>query len=152
MARKTDRFSTEEMWTKLFASPNVTGYLSRSSRSAELPAFSEYIGKLREEMGVKPEKVLKLAQIEPSYGYKLFSGARNPSRETVLQLAFGFSMDLEKAQQLLKVARFAPLHPKIKRDAVIAYCLYHKQSIEETQAALQKAGLPLLGGERRHGI
>ena len=83
-----------------------------------------------------------------SYGHRLFAGGRNPSRDTVLQLAFGFELDPEGAQELLKIARAAQLHPKVKRDAVIAFCLHRGQSLIEAQQALMDHGLPILGGAR----
>ena len=70
---------------------------------------------------------------------------RNPSRDTVLMLAFGFELSLDETQQILKVARQTPLHPKVKRDAVIAYCLHHQKTIVETQQVLYEYGLPLMG-------
>ena len=55
-------------------------------------------------------------------------------------------MEPDEAQQLLKAARAALLHPKIRRDAVIAFCLYNKKTFVETQLTLYDLGLPLLGG------
>jgi hypothetical protein len=90
--------------------------------------------------------VIKRANIESSYGHRLFRGSRNPSRDTVLQLAFGFGMDTAEAQQLLKIARHAALHPKVKRDAIIAFCLENGRTVIEAQNYLYDNDMPLLGG------
>ena len=92
--------------------------------------------------------MIKRSDLESSYGHRLFSGTRNPSRDTVLQLAFGLELDADGAQQLLKVARATALHPRVKRDAVIAYCLHHHKSLPQTQQLLLDNSLPLLGGKR----
>ena len=80
----------------------------------ELPLFSEYITMLAEERNEKAEAVIRRGEIESSFGHKLFSGTRNPSRDTVLQLAFGFELNADETQQLLKVARATALHPRVK--------------------------------------
>ena len=148
MKDKSLAVTTEEMWSRLFASPDIDSYLAGGAEDERLPSLSEYITKLCEARGEKPEQVLKRSNIESSYGHRLFTGKRHPSRDTVLQLAFGFGMDVAEAQQLLKVARMARLHPKVKRDAVIAYCLHNGSSAVDTQHVLFDNGLPLIGGGR----
>ena len=133
---------------RLFKSPSVDGFFADNDSALELPAFSEYITELCKAKGEKPERVIKRGNIETSYGHRLFAGGRNPSRDTVLQLAFGLELNTDATQQLLKVAHMAPLHPKVKRDAVIAYFLYHHSPLTEAQQALYDNHLPLIGGAK----
>ena len=93
-----------------------------------------------------PEQVIRRANLEKFYGHQLFSGKRNPSRDTVLQLAFAMGADLTQAQEMLRVARRSLLYPRIKRDTVIIYCLHSHISLVNTQIILQDPELPLLGG------
>lgn len=141
-----DYFSCE-MWNKLLCAPTIKEYLDEI-RNKNMPAFSEYIDQLCVAQKEKHEDILKRSAIEPSYGHKLFAGSRNPSRDTALQFAFGLQLGLKETQQLLIVARKAPLHPWVGRDAVIAYCLHHGCNLTETQIQLQKNDLPILGGIR----
>ena len=140
--------STMELWAKLFQAPTVNLYLTENDSSINQISFSEYITNLCNSRGEKAEKILKRSNIESSFGHRLFSGKRNPSRDTVLQLAFGFQMSVDEAQQLLKISRHTPLHPKVKRDAVIAFFLHNSQKLDELQTALYENMLPLLGGNR----
>ena len=110
-----------------------------------LPVLCEYICSLCQASGQVPEQAILRAGIERTYGHQLFNGTRKPSRDKVIQLAFGLGLGLDGAQELLKVARKSPLYPRIKRDAAIIYCLQHGCSFFETQAALQALGLTLLG-------
>ena len=148
MEVKSEKISTQELWARLFKSPSVGDYLEKTGDVCEMLAFSEYISQLCEEKQEKPENIIKRSDLESSFGHRLFSGARNPSRDTVLQLAFGFEMDTDDAQQLLKIARVTALHPRVKRDAVIAYCLHHRKSVIEAQKLLYDNNLPLMGGKR----
>lgn len=148
MTDKTGRVPTHELWVRLFEAPSIDRFLSDNDGACDMPSLREYLQALCEARNVEPGQVVKRADIERSYGNRLFSGMRRPSRDTVLQLAFGFGLTTDETQQLLKVARMAPLHPKIKRDAVIAYALHKGFSLMDAQQALYDAGLPLLGGKR----
>lgn len=149
MKDKTGCISTAELWARLFRSPTAEQYLRESSEDYTLPKFSAYITELCKVRNETPEKIINRAEIERSFGHHLFRGTRNPSRDTVLQLAFGFELSVDETQQLLKVARMTALHPKVKRDAVIAHCLYGNKGIVEAQHLLHEAELPLLGGAYR---
>jgi transcriptional regulator with XRE-family HTH domain len=100
---------------------------------------------LRKEL--VPEQVIRKAGIERSYGHQLFNGTRKPSRDKVIQLAFGLGLDLDETQKMLQLAQKSPLYPKIKRDAAIVYCLTHDKDIMETQTMLHSLDLTLLGGD-----
>ena len=143
----TPGISTGELWARLFKAPSIGSYLDEHSGTT-LPTFADYIVQLSEERGLKHEAVIAQAGLERSFGYRLFNGTRKPSRDTVLQLAFGLGLDCDAAQQLLKVAGASALHPKVKRDAVIAYCLHNRRKLMDAQELLYEYGLPLLGGAR----
>ena len=145
---RTGQVPTHELWMRLFEAPSIDRFLSDNVEACDMPTLPEYLLALCETCGMDPGQVARRADIERSYGNRLFSGMRHPSRDTVLQLAFGFGLTTDETQQLLKVARVAPLHPKIKRDAVIAYALHKELTLMDAQQALFDAGLPLLGGKR----
>lgn len=113
--------------------------------------FHQYIRRICEERNLIPERVIKRCGIDRTYGHQLFSGIRKPSRDKVIQLAFGFPMTVEETQALLRAAGKSPLYPKIKRDAVLLYCLKNNLRFMEAQAALQELSLPLVGREDRYG-
>lgn len=108
--------------------------------------FSEYISLLSREKEMAPIQVIKNAQIDRVYGYQLFNGIRKPSRDKVLQLAFGFALSLEETQKLLRMANKSSLYPKIKRDAAIIYGLNNRMQILEMQEFLFSLDLPVIGG------
>jgi len=145
---KTTGITTRELWARLFKAPSIGSYLDEHSGST-FPPFSDYIERLCEERGEKRESVINRAGIERTFGHRLFNGTRNPSRDTVIQLAFGFGLGCDETQQLLKIAQMSALHPKVKRDAVIAYCLNNGSSLMDAQQTLYDNGLPLLGGAKR---
>ena len=145
----TNRISTEELLALLFKERNLEHFLQRNESEYLAISFSDYLNSWCKENLEVPEQVIRRANLEKSYGHQLFSGKRNPSRDTVLQLAFAMQADLSQAQEMLKAARQSPLYPRIKRDAVIIYCLHNQISLLDTQIILQDLALPLLGGKKK---
>lgn len=111
-----------------------------------LPPFRDYVAQLCQSRGETREHIIRRSGINRTYGHQLFNGIRRPSRDKVIQLAFGFGLDVEEAQRLLKAAQVRALTPRIKRDAVILYCLMHRLCVGEAQKLLADFEMTLLGG------
>ncbi len=141
---------TKLLLERLFRAPDVGTYLRDNADLMEMPAFHRFLCALCEELSLSRAAVIARSDIPRNYAYQLFNGIRKPSRDKVIQLAFGFGLDVEGAQELLKIARQAPLYPKIPRDIVLLRCLHEKRSVWETQSALDSMGLTLLGREDRN--
>ncbi len=147
---ETSKITTEELLELLFMESSLEHLMNSDRSSLTLPGFAEYITALCARREEPPERVIRRADLEKSYGHQLFSGRRSPSRDTVLRLAFGLELDYEGTQELLKVARKSRLHPKVKRDMVLIYCLYHGYTLVRCQNALLEYGLPVLGEGKQY--
>ena len=145
----TNRISTDELLALLFKERNLEHFLQRNESAYLTASFSDYMNAWCREHLEVPEQVIRRANLEKSYGHQLFSGKRNPSRDTVLQLAFAMEADLPQAQEMLRTAHRSPLYPRIKRDAAIIYCLHNRISLVNTQIILQDLALPPLGGREK---
>ena len=138
------RLTTEELMNVLMEERSLSGILHSNDTEIGLPTFSEYLEKLRKVKGESAEKIILRGNIEKSYGHQIFRGTRKPSRDTVLKLAFGFEMDVEDAQKMLRTAGMSMLYPRVMRDAVIIYSLHNHISVVDTEIILQQLSLPLL--------
>ena len=141
---------TSELLKMIFKTKTLNKVFSTNEKNFSLPSFSEYINKLCNDSGKVAEHIIVRANIERTYGHKIFAGTRNPSRDVVIQLAFGFGLDVDETQELLKVARKSQLYPRVKRDIVIIYCLHNNYSIEQTQMYLNDLNLPILGSGNKN--
>jgi len=133
------------LWEQIFKASSIEEIYSQHDNETVMPSFSEYISSLCKQRGEVPERIIKKANIERAFGHAIFRGDRNPSRNTVLQLAFGFDADVDLAQSLLRHAGHSALYPRVPRDAVISYCLYHHMSLMDAQHILLELDLPLMG-------
>jgi hypothetical protein len=136
---------TSGLFKGLSRAKDLDEFLERNQDQLHTPAFHIYITNLCLEANQVPEQVIKRANIERTYGHQLFNGTRKPSRDKVIQLAFGFCLDVDATQNLLRAARKSPLYPKVKRDAVILFCIVHRMDLLETQSILQRLDISLLG-------
>lgn len=107
--------------------------------------FCSYLEKLCREKHKVAEKVINASDIDRTYGHQIFNGTRKPSRDKVIQLAFGFGLNVDETQKLLRAAGKSVLYPRIKRDAAIIFAVSKKMSITETQIFLTSLGMSMIG-------
>lgn len=143
MAEQDIRTST--LLRKLADTSDFTSFVKNNKNTLRDTSFSEFLSGLCADKSLVPEHIIKASQIDRTYGHQLFNGTRRPSRDKVIQLAFGFGMTVDEAQQLLRVAGKSQLYPKIKRDAAIIFCLSKGLNIFEVQNLLDSLDLSLLG-------
>ncbi len=144
------KISTSTLLKKLFRTARLNAFMETYDSAFLKTTFKEAIQKLLSERELVCEHVIKNCGIDRTYGHQLFSGLRQPSRDKVIQLAFGFSLDIGETQELLMIAGKSLLYPRIKRDAAIMYCLKNKISFFDAQATLAELTLPLVGREGRY--
>ena len=137
--------TTKTLLRRLVHGRDFEKILREEGDSFEESSISEYLGRLCRERNLVPEQVIKKAQIDRTYGHQIFNGTRQPSRDKLIQLAFGFEFSLDETQTLLKKAGKSMLYPKIKRDAACIYGISHQMSVMDVQEFLLNMDVPLLG-------
>lgn len=142
---KGSTLRTSTLFRRLFKTANIKDFIEKNEVDLQMPVFHDYIEQLRNEHGNKKSDIANRAAIEKAFCNQLFNGTRKPSRDKVIQLAFGFGLDLEGTQKMLRIAQKTPLYPRIKRDAAIIYCVGRLFNIDETQSLLHDLGLQILG-------
>ena len=151
MAGKWDEVSTGTLLRQLFRSHDLPAFFRQNQRAMDVPPLTEYLRQLCQEKGLVAERVIRRAAIGRTYGHQIFNGTRRPSRDKVLQLAFGLEASVEETQRMLRLAERSPLYPKLRRDAAILHCIHEGKTLLETQELLQSMGLTILGGDRYYG-
>lgn len=135
---------------RLLRTSSFDRFMRQYANTMQTPALCDYLVELCRARGEPHERVIRRAGLDRVYGHQIFCGMKQPSRDKVIQLAIGFSMNVEEAQNLLRVARQSPLYPRVARDAAILYCLHHQLDFEDTQLLLEANAMPVLGGDLRH--
>ena len=73
--------------------------------------------------GMSRAEVIRMSRLNQTFGYQILSDMRNPSRDKLIQLAFGMGLDAAGCSELLERGGVNALTPRSRRDVVIAYCL-----------------------------
>ena len=138
--------STNALMNRIFKSNDLDTFIVKNGDHLWVEDFCSMVKTLCEERRLVPERVILQSQIDRTYGHQLFNGTRNPSRDKVLQLAFGMELNVDETQKLLRAANRSTLYPRLKRDAVILFCLNKGYSIADVQEELIGHGMTPLGG------
>lgn len=137
--------TTNTLLKQIINSKDFQKVLERNEEEFYEASLPEYLNGLCEERGMRRGEVIARSQIARTYGYQIFNGVRIPSRDKLIQLAFGFGLSLEETQELLRVSGKSILYAKMKRDAACIFGISHKMSVMEVQDLLESVGVPLLG-------
>ena len=129
---------TEDLLEELLSAPDPVKFAGKHRlHGRDLPA---YLQQLLDEKGLVRPEVVRQAGINPTFGYQIFVGQRNPSRNKLLQLAFAMRCTLRETNRILQAGGHNELYCKDRRDAIIIFCITHGSSLQETDEQLYTFG------------
>lgn len=130
--------TTQELEVILTSGVNISEYYETYKEEFLSVSLTDYLENLLEKKHLKKADVIKKSGMDRTYGYQIFNGTRKPSRNSLLSLGIGMELSLNEIQQLLKVASFAPLYARNKRDSAIIYGFeHHLNNIDMNELLLQ---------------
>lgn len=129
---------TEEVLQELLDAPSLDEFID----AHEFPAVTlpEFLERMLEKKGLKHSRVVRMADLNETFGYQIFTGARNPSRDKVLQIAFAMALSLRETNRALMAAGASSLDPKCRRDAIIIFCIDQGCSLQKVNEELYRLG------------
>lgn len=129
----TDRLS-EEFLNDILKSNSIDEFLSSGSFVER--TLSSYLQEMLVQKGLKQAQVVKDAQMNATFGYQIFKGARNCSRDAVLKISLAMGLSVREANRALQAAGHAMLYSKNRRDAILIFCLEHSYNLQQVEAEL----------------
>ena len=129
---------TEELLAALRSSPDPKTFADKNKIAHR--SLPEYLQVLLDAKKLKRSEVVREAQINDTFGYQIFTGARNASRDKILSLAFAMRCTLVEANRLCQAAGVNPLYVKDRRDAILIFCLDAGFSLQKTNEELYRFG------------
>ncbi|MDM8299856.1 XRE family transcriptional regulator [Collinsella tanakaei] len=129
---------TEEVLKELLDAPSIDSFIDKH----EFPSCSlaEYLQQMLEKKSLERARVVRMADLNETFGYQIFTGARNPSRNKVLQIAFAMALTLRETNRALSAAGSSTLNCKSRRDAIIIFCIDHGCSLQKVNEELYRLG------------
>jgi hypothetical protein len=140
---RTDVIEEESPETLFFRTPSLEDYLLLRA-GIPLPELSRYIDYMRKTIGIGKDELFLRSSISSSYGHEIIKGTKHPTRNKILQFAFGMGINLAETQKLLWLSRHAVLDDSFEWDAVVMEAIEKRLSVTSTNILLSEIGLPLL--------
>lgn len=136
--------TTSELLNTLLSAKDLAQFLSENADKQQEIALCDYLEALLVTKNRKKADVVRLSQLDTTYGYQMFQGLRIPTRDKLIQLAFGFSLNFEETEKLLHVAGAGDLYVKNKRDSIIIFALNSGLPLTRLNCLLEDEGLECL--------
>lgn len=132
--------STEELLNELSKAEDVFEFARENQMELESYSLTGLLEDLLVKYGKQKKDVIRDSGLDTTYGYQIFDGRKNPRRDKLLQLAFGFPLTVEEANRVFRAAGVSDLYVRCKRDTICMYCLQQKMTVDECNALLYQAG------------
>ena len=101
-------------------------------------SLEEHLDALLDKKETSKAEVIYRAGLDTVYGYQIFNGTRKPSRDKLLQLAFGFPLTYKETLTLLRIAGVGSLYVRRRRDSIIIFALNKGFSLEQLNELLEQ--------------
>lgn len=121
--------STEELINEIKQSRNILDFLERNHEELKLKKLPEYLNEWLKIKNTTKARVIDRSLLNKAYVYQIFQGKKYPSRDKIICLTFGFEMNVEETQTLLKQAGYQELYPRDPRDALLLFAIEKKMNI-----------------------
>lgn len=129
---------TDELLQELLDSPSVDDFTGAHKLQAR--SLSAYLQQLLEEKGLRRIDVIHAANLNETFGYQVFTGARQAGRDKLLQIAFAMGLTLQETGRLLQAGGANGLYCKNRRDAIVIFCLNRGSSLSDVNEELYRFG------------
>ena len=121
--------STDELLKILNQEEEIENYIEENKEDLIDLSLSDYLDDMLKKYNITKNEAINNSALNQIYGYQIFKGMKNPSRDKLIQLIFGLGLDVTDAQRLLKIAGVNELYPRIKRDSIIIFAINKKINI-----------------------
>lgn len=135
---------TEDLLARLLTAEKPESYLDQGETiDRTLP---DYLFELLADRDMKRAEVVRGSGVNVTVVYDIFAGKSVPGRDRAIMLAFGLKCDLRETQRLLRLAGASELWPKVRRDAIIIWCINQGMTRSECDDELWRLGEKTLFG------
>ena len=121
--------TTSALERELSGCADLHEYLKENASSLRAPELPELLRRALQKSGLTRAEALRRSNLNPIYGYQIFSGKRRPSRDTLLCLCFGLGLCADETQNLLLHAGYAQLYIRDPRDSILFFALNNGLSL-----------------------
>ena len=137
---------TAKLLELLKKSGSIDSYLKENKDFLIDCTLKEYLNLFLTEKNLTIAEASRASDISDRYCYQFLSmsNPRKPSRDILIQFCIGIQLNFDEIQTGLKIAEYAPLYPKDKRDSIIIFGIENSLTFMEINEELHNRGLKCL--------
>lgn len=136
--------TTEELENELKNAKSIHEYLSHQEEHLNYSDLQEYFKLKMEEHGIARKDVIRKSNLQASYAYEILNGTKQPKRDKLIQLCFGFPFTVDEINRALQLGGCNPLYVRDRRDACIAFAAGKCYDLIKLNLMLEDEGLEIL--------
>jgi hypothetical protein len=121
--------TTKELENEIKRVDDINRFLSDNITEFHSKKLSDYLIEMLIKYNIEKKDVIMRSEINLTYGYQVFDGRKQPKRNKIIQICFGFPLTVEELQLALRYGGVNELYPRVKRDAYIMFAADKKYSI-----------------------
>ena len=138
--KKTDELEFELTHTK-----SIQTYMEENAAHFNEEAFVQYLSALVKQCGKTKTKIAADSHLSEPFLYNLLRAEKRPTKESVVKLAFGLSLDLPKTERLLQLAGHSRFYVRQKKDSLLMHAIQNNMDITEADNLLAGYGFSVVG-------
>ena len=139
MTKRTDQLGFE-----LENSQSIHSYMKSNEAEFDDKNFYSLLATLITDSGKSKTKIVTDSCISEPYLYDLLRGAKRPTRNIVIKLAFGLELTLETTERFLMLAGYRNFYARHKRDSLLKYAFLNNMDILEADGLLTEYGFSIM--------
>lgn len=126
--------------SELKKATNLEEFIKANEDSLKAQTVPDFLNEMMIKYDVEKSDVVKRSGLSGTYAYQIFDGRKSAGREKLIQLAFGFPLNYEETQRLLRLGGHNELYVKKKREAFVMYALERGFDIDQVNELLYQNG------------
>jgi len=135
---------TDELGFELENSQSIHKYMEANEAEFDDKNFYSFLSALINDSGKPKTRIIVDSCISEPYLYDLLRGAKRPTRNIVIKLAFGLGLTLETTERFLMLAGYRNFYERHKRDSLLKYAFLHSMNISEADNLLVEYGFSIM--------
>ncbi len=132
--------STAKLFKNIQIAPDMDAFAKENKDEFLSEQPSDFLNRQLLEKGLELSTVCALSELDPSYCYRIFSGARTPGRNALLHITLSMGLSADETQQVLRLYRIARLDPRCYRDAILLFAVSKGYTLAQTTELLFELG------------
>ena len=141
MKKKT----TTELLKILANEKNIKNYIKDNKDEFETKTLHEELTRLLEKYNLSKSEVIKISNLQASYGYQILNGTKeNPSRDKLLALCIAMKINFDETQKVLTLAKCGILYPRHLRDSIIISSINKQSGLQKLNQLLCDMDMDIL--------